>query len=66
MERWAIEAKKCLAFLIRSFPEDDVKHKEMRESFVKSSEHLAVLKDTLIKEEHELLQAAKAPGEESP
>jgi hypothetical protein len=51
---------------VKSFPEDDLKHKAMRDSFVTSSEHLAVLRDDLIKEEHEGLQKAKAPGEECP
>jgi hypothetical protein len=66
MERWAIDAKNCLEFLIRSFPADDAKHTVMRESFTKSVEHLNELKDELLKEAHDGLQEAKAPGDECP
>jgi hypothetical protein len=66
MERWAIEAKKCLNFLIKSFPEDDAARKPMRDSFVTSVEHLTTLCEVLVKEEHEGLMKAKAPGDECP
>ena len=66
MERWCYEAKTALEFLIKSFPEDDVKHKEARDSFVEAVKHLTELSAVLVKEEHEGLQAAKEPSAECP
>jgi hypothetical protein len=66
MERKAIEAKNALNFIIRSFPEDDLQHKESRDAFVIAVEHLTKLVDYLAKEEHEGLEKAKLPGEECP
>jgi redox-regulated HSP33 family molecular chaperone len=66
MERWCYEAKTALEFLIRSFPEDDMKHKPARDSFVETVKHLTELSVVLVKEEHEGLQAAKEPGAECP
>jgi hypothetical protein len=66
MERWCYEAKTALEFLIKSFPEDDLKHKEARDSFIASVGHLKSLAEVLVKEEHEALQTAKDPREECP
>ena len=66
MERWSLEAKKCLNFLIKSFPEDDDARKPMRDSFITSVEHLTTLCEVLVKEEHEGLMLAKSPGDECP
>jgi hypothetical protein len=66
MERWAIDAKRCLNFLIRSFPEDDAARKPMRDSFVAAVEHLTTLCETLVKEEHEGMMLAKNPEDECP
>ena len=66
MERWCYEAKTALEFLIKSFPEDDEKHKPARDSFIESVKHLMELSAVLVKEEHEALQAAKEPGAECP
>lgn len=66
MERWALDAKRCLTFLIRSFPEDDAARKPMRDSFVAAVEHLTTLCETLVKEEHEGMMLAKNPVDECP